>query len=189
MRWRSDRSCPFGDENQFNRLFSTFRSKGEGAGCRRYKKRGLPTRFFPIMKPNRSGDRVDEIDPAFHPDLRPSPSAETFWNKSESLARLGGDEALLRELCEIFLDECPKLLQKLRQAIAADDPEAVMRAAHSLKGELGYLGATAAAQASRELEDMGHEKNISRANEVCGLLERELGDVCLAIQDFIGVVR
>lgn len=149
----------------------------------------MPTGFFPTMKPNRSGDRVDEIDPAFHPGLRSGPCADAFWNQRESLARLGGDEALLRELCEIFLDECPKLVQKLRQALATDDPEAVMRAAHSLKGELGYLGATAAAQASRELEDMGHEKNIARAGEVSGLLERELRDVCLAIQDFIGVAR
>ena len=80
-------------------------------------------------------------------------------------------------------------MQELRQGIAIADPEAVMRVAHSLKGELGYLGAKVAAQASRELEDMGHEKNMAHVSEVFVLLERELGDVCLAIQDFIGVVR
>ena len=41
------------------------------------------------------------------------------------------------ELCQIFLEESPKLLQKLREAIADADPDAVMRAAHSIKGELG----------------------------------------------------
>jgi hypothetical protein len=40
------------------------------------------------------------------------------------------------ELCQIFLEESPKLLQKLREAIADADPDAVMRAAHSIKGEL-----------------------------------------------------
>jgi HPt (histidine-containing phosphotransfer) domain-containing protein len=52
---------------------------------------------------------------------------------------LGGDEGLLRDLCQIFLEESPKLLHKLRQAIGDTDAEAVMRAAPSLKAELGYL--------------------------------------------------
>src|SRR5206468_10491038 len=50
-----------------------------------------------------------------------------------------------------FLEE---LLQKRREAIADADPDAVMGAAHSIKGELGYLGAAQATQAARELEDM-----------------------------------
>ncbi len=116
-------------------------------------------------------------------------SAEALWNKREVLDRLGGDEVLFRELCGIFVDESPKLLEKLRQAIAAGDPEAVMRAAHSLKGELGYLGANAAVQASGELEDMGHEKNLIGATEVLVLLEKELGDLHFAIQASMGVMR
>lgn len=77
------------------------------------------------------------------------------WDRAEALERLGGDADLLGELCQIFLAESPKQLQKLREAIAEADPQAVMRAAHSLKGEIGYLGAAAAVQAARELEDMG----------------------------------
>src|SRR5689334_6512378 len=96
------------------------------------------------------------------------------WDKTEALDRLGGDEDLLGELCQIFLAESPKLLQKLREAIAEADPQAVMRAAHSLKGELGYLGAEDAVQAARELEDMGHDKNLAHAAELFTVLEREL---------------
>lgn len=123
------------------------------------------------------------------PAVPPGAPAEAFWNRSESLARLGGDEELLRELCEIFVNEYPKLLQQLRLAIAESDPQAVMRAAHSLKGELGYLGANAAVQTSRELENMGHEKNLAGAAEVLVLLERELGDLHFAIQSSMGVMR
>ena len=43
---------------------------------------------------------------------------------AEALDRLGGDEELFRELCGIFLEESPKLLQKLREAIAEGDPVA-----------------------------------------------------------------
>lgn len=149
----------------------------------------MPTAFYPVMKPTHDHERVDEVDPGRQFGPRPAAPTEAFWNQSESLARLGGDEELLRELCEIFLEECPKLLQELRQGIAVADPEAVMRAAHSLKGELGYLGANVAAQVSRELEDMGHEKNMARVPEVFVVLERELGNVCVAIKDFMGVTR
>jgi CheY-like chemotaxis protein len=38
-----------------------------------------------------------------------------FWNRAEALGRIGGDEELLRELCQIFLEESPKLLEKLRR--------------------------------------------------------------------------
>jgi two-component system, sensor histidine kinase and response regulator len=58
------------------------------------------------------------------------------WQRAEALERLGGDEDLLRELCQIFLEESPKLLRTLRQAALAGDADAVMRAAHSFKGEL-----------------------------------------------------
>ena len=64
-----------------------------------------------------------------------------------------------------------------------------MRAAHSLKGELGYLGAAGASQAARELEDMGHEKNLSRAPAVLAVLERELAGLHLALKDPAGVVQ
>jgi HPt (histidine-containing phosphotransfer) domain-containing protein len=108
------------------------------------------------------------------------------WDKTEALERLGGDEDLLGELCQIFVAESPKLLQKLREAIAEADPEAVMRAAHSLKGELGYLGAEDAVQAARELEDMGHDKNLSHAAELFTVLERELARLHRDLKDPTG---
>jgi two-component system sensor histidine kinase/response regulator len=143
-----------------------------------------------IMKPIRFGD-IEKTLSSFsdaQPVSAPSPSGKILWGKAEALEHLGGDEDLLREVCKIFLEESPKLLQKLQKAIADADPEAVMRAAHSLKGELGYLGAPGAAQAARELEDMGHEKNLSRATELFTLLERELTGLYLALKDPAGAM-
>jgi HPt (histidine-containing phosphotransfer) domain-containing protein len=118
-----------------------------------------------------------------------SNSTKAAWDRVEALDRLGGDEELLRELCGIFLAESPKLLQKLRQAIAEADADGVMRAAHSLKGELGYLGAEDAMRAARKLEDMGHEKDLSNAAEVFALLEREFVGLHAALKDFAGATR
>jgi two-component system, sensor histidine kinase and response regulator len=113
-------------------------------------------------------------------------SGQAIWEKAEALQRLGGDEDLLRELCQIFLEESPKHLQKLREAIADADAEATMRAAHNLKGELGYLGAAGAMQAAQELEDMGHQQTLSRAAEVFTLLERELSNLHIALRNSDG---
>jgi two-component system, sensor histidine kinase and response regulator len=143
-----------------------------------------------IMKPIRFGD-IEKTLSSFsgaESDPAPSPAEKIVWGKAEALERLGGDEDLLRELCKIFWEESPKLLQKLREAIAEVDPQAVMRAAHSLKGELGYLGAPGAAQAARELEDMGYEKNLSRAPELFTLLERELAGLHLAMKNPAGAM-
>jgi two-component system sensor histidine kinase/response regulator len=143
-----------------------------------------------MMKPIRFGDTEKTLSSlsSAQPVTAPSPSGKILWSRAEALERLGGDEDLLRELCEILLEESPKLLQKLREAIADADPEAVMRAAHSLKGELGYLGAPGAAQAARELEEMGHEKNLSRATELFTLLERELTGLHHALKDPAGAM-
>lgn len=83
------------------------------------------------------------------------------WSKTEALERLGNDEALLQELCRIFIKESPKLLDRLRQAVNNADAEGVERASHSLKGELSYLGAAVLARSARQLEDMGHYRNLS----------------------------
>ncbi|OLC93743.1 MAG: hypothetical protein AUH86_15995 [Acidobacteria bacterium 13_1_40CM_4_58_4] len=111
------------------------------------------------------------------------------WQRAEALRRLGGDEELLRELCQIFLEESPKLLQKLRQAVVYGDPEAALQAAHCLKGELSYLGAGKASQIARQLQDMADDKDLSQAAEKLAFLERELANLHCAMKDSAGMLR
>jgi HPt (histidine-containing phosphotransfer) domain-containing protein len=122
------------------------------------------------------------------PESEPSPGAlrPPAWSRAEVLDRLGGDEELMHELCQIFLKESPKLMEKLRQGMADGDAEALQRAAHSLKGEVSYLSAAGAARAARRLEDMGHDRDLSLASEAIRLMERELDDLRQAIEDDVG---
>jgi HPt (histidine-containing phosphotransfer) domain-containing protein len=103
------------------------------------------------------------------------------------MERLGEDETLLREMCGIFLSESAHLLEKLRQAVAGGEADSIMRAAHSLKGEVSYLSAPAATEAARRLEDMGHEHDMARAPEALASLEREMERLCRSIREFTGV--
>lgn len=113
----------------------------------------------------------------------------TSWNREAALGRIGGDEELLGELCHIFLEESPKLLQKLKQSVETGDVDGVMRAAHSLKGEASYLGADGTTQAARQLEEMGHNKDLSRASDTLATLEREVASLHLSLKDPAGMLR
>jgi signal transduction histidine kinase/CheY-like chemotaxis protein len=114
------------------------------------------------------------------------PAQAASWNKVEALDRIGGDEELLREVCEIFLEESPKLLKKLQQAVAAGDPDGVVRAAHSLKGESSYLSASGTSRAARQLEEMGHNKDLSHARDTLAVLEREVAGLHLDLKALEG---
>ena len=131
-----------------------------------------------ITKPVRFSDIEQTLSDVAHTPVATAtatPVAPTeSWDKTEALDRIGGDEELLMELCQIFLEESPKLLEKLRQAVAAGDSDGVSRAAHSLKGESSYLGAGPTSQAARQLEEMGRGKDLSRASETLAVLEREV---------------
>ena len=90
------------------------------------------------------------------------------WDSSQTLERLGGDEKLLHEVIEIFLENTPGRLLALQHAMSEHNAEALERAAHSLKGELGYLGISALSQKARELEEMGRNRDLLRTSAVVG---------------------
>jgi len=140
-----------------------------------------------IAKPIRVSD-IEQTLAGLTPSVTPTkPTGKTaYWNKTEALDRIGGDEELLRDLCHIFLEESPKLMQKLQQAVAAGDSDGVMRAAHSLKGESSYLGASGTSQAARQLEEMGRNQDLSGANTTLAVLEREVASLHLDLKDLAG---
>jgi HPt (histidine-containing phosphotransfer) domain-containing protein len=85
------------------------------------------------------------------------------WNPAQTLERLGGDEKLLHEVMEIFREEAPKHLAGLREAITQQDAGSTERLAHSLQGELGYLGIAELSHGARELEEKGRTSDFQGA--------------------------
>jgi len=88
-----------------------------------------------------------------------------------AMERVGGDATLLREIARLFLDEYPGLLKSLKQAVSEGQADGLYRAAHTLKGSLGTLGAYAAFQSAQHLETMGRNSDLSEAG--AGLLAFE----------------
>jgi two-component system, sensor histidine kinase and response regulator len=101
----------------------------------------------------------------------------TSWNAARALDRVDGDEALLYELIEIFLEETPKHLSTLEQAINSNERNLIERIAHTLKGELGYLGLPEASEKAKILESLGRENRLDQAPALFQALSEELSSV------------
>ena len=111
--------------------------------------------------------------------------ADVSFEWDAALESVGGDEAMLRDLAEMFFAECPKLMQQIREHIAdADGPE-LRRAAHTLKGSAHVFGAEAAAEAAHRLEEIGREEAFADAEEALALLEDEVARLLPALRTVI----
>lgn len=62
-------------------------------------------------------------------------------DRDAALERLDGDEELLQEIVDIFLEDAPRLFLALKQARLDRDQKTTERQAHSLKGASANVGA------------------------------------------------
>ncbi len=100
----------------------------------------------------------------------------------ELLRMVGDDREFLADLIDTYLEDAPKQLAAMREAVAADDPAALVRPAHTLKSNSRNLGATALAELSRELESMGEATSLERARDLVDRTETEFGRVRSALE-------
>ena len=112
--------------------------------------------------------------------LGPKPS---FWQWGIALERVDGDEALLRELVQIFLEESPKQLASLEQAIETGNLDEIERISHSLKGELGYLGLVGAAEKAKELEQLAGQGGSAPLGDLFRSFKAEVSAVSATMQE------
>jgi HPt (histidine-containing phosphotransfer) domain-containing protein len=96
------------------------------------------------------------------------------FNLAQALASVDGDMALLKELAEVFVEACPGLLAAIPAALANGDSQALMRAAHALRGTVGTFAAQAASDMALQLEMMGKNGELHEAHETYVALEAEV---------------
>ena len=95
-------------------------------------------------------------------------------DKTAILARLDGDEELLKELGGLFLNDCPTLMKDVRDAASTQDSKALERTSHTLKGSIGNFCATSAYEAALKLEMMGRAGDMSNVVQALEALEYEI---------------
>lgn len=103
-----------------------------------------------------------------------APSTGTSFDRAVALARVGGDPELLKEIAHLFLDDYPRVLQELHEAIAGGDAARIERTAHGLKGSVANFGASAAVEAARSLEALGRARQLAETEQGIRALELAL---------------
>jgi HPt (histidine-containing phosphotransfer) domain-containing protein len=97
----------------------------------------------------------------------------------ETLRQLtpAGEPDVLSEVLQLFLQEVPPRIDRLRIAWQAGNIQEVHRAAHSLKGSAGNIGAQRLLKVCRQLDDRERPTDAAATAALVGALDVEFGMV------------
>jgi HPt (histidine-containing phosphotransfer) domain-containing protein len=107
------------------------------------------------------------------------------FDRAQALEATGGDEELLREIVSIFLEDYPRMVEELGNAIARGDVEAARRAAHTLKGSVAVLGGKALSAAAKEAEDCARAGDLDAAGSVFDRIEQEAARLVRLLEELL----
>ena len=94
-----------------------------------------------------------------------------------ALRWVDGDHELLAELIGIFLEDCPRKLHALEQAVQASHAIEVRQTAHSLKGMVACFSTKSAHGLANEMEGLGQAGDLSKASDLLTTLRLEFARV------------
>ena len=94
--------------------------------------------------------------------------------EAQILARFDGDLELARELARMFIEECPKYLNDMHEAVRAGDSHALQHSAHTFKGSVGNFSTVGAHESALKLEMLGKSGDLAGASEILNLLQEQL---------------
>lgn len=133
-----------------------------------------------LSKPMRGEELYEKIERVTAGVERRDPTlvvAEDFMqtvDREALMERLGGDGSLLKEIVDLFVQDCSRLLADMKEAVGQRDAERLEMAAHSLKGSVGNFGAPQAVATLAEVEALARRWDLFAASEALKKAEQEL---------------
>ena len=97
-----------------------------------------------------------------------------------------GEPDVLAEVLQLFLEDVPRRIAKLRAAWSNGDAAEVHKVAHSLKGSAGNVGAKALHAACRQLDEHGRVGDLSGTGPLVESVDREFARVEAEIRRLLG---
>lgn len=101
-------------------------------------------------------------------------SSQPVADMHAALKRVGMDPDILNSMVDYFFEDAPGLLQEISRHVQTQDADELARAAHSLKGLCANFNASAATEAAKAIEDMGHRGDLQAVPAAIPPLESEL---------------
>jgi PAS domain S-box-containing protein len=113
--------------------------------------------------------------------------AEDIFDLSKAMSVVDGDRELLEEVASLFLEDAADKIAKLREGVVRGDAGAVQKAAHTLKGSVGYFGAKRAFDAVYRLELIGKNGTWTEAETAQSEVEREFKALEVAMKQALSM--
>jgi HPt (histidine-containing phosphotransfer) domain-containing protein len=85
----------------------------------------------------------------------------------------GDNDAFIREVLGIFLEDTPQRIAELDTSLAAGDAPKFSRAAHSIKGSSANLGAASLRGMAEQLEQRSHKEGLANVAGLLASLKQE----------------
>lgn len=109
-----------------------------------------------------------------------------LFDPAQMLQNIGGDQDLLTQLIDLFLERQADIMTSIRQALSEGDAVTVERVAHTLKGTAANLCAPEVALAAGQLEAVGRLGTLHDAPPVYAHLEMEMIRLIQTLQAYRG---
>jgi len=107
----------------------------------------------------------------------PVKTDKLIFNQEEFLERMMGDADMVRQVVEVFLDDIPRQLELLRQAMDSCDPETFQRIIHSIKGAAANVSGESLRQMAADMEAACKAGKFNSVSNSCLQLEKEFNDL------------
>ena len=133
-----------------------------------------------VPKPIRHQDLLETIQtlvldvPKIPSHAPPDKPPVEVLDEALLVSHVDSDPQLLRDIVDLFLGECPRLMDEIRVALDRKDAKAVQRGAHSLRGSTGNLAAQMASEAALKLERLAQAGDLVNAEGLLQELEFQL---------------
>lgn len=95
-----------------------------------------------------------------------------------------GSSELIRQLIDIFAEECREALKRIESACEQDDTQALHEAAHALKGMVGNYGARHTLNQAKKIDSFAREGDVARARAELPNLRESLDQLQQALLSF-----
>ncbi len=100
-----------------------------------------------------------------------------IFDKDDLMERLDGDEELLREILEIYVEDVPRLIEKIKKAREQSDAELVNREGHTLKGASANVSAPALRETAYQIEMAGKSGALNGVDALVDRAERDFDEL------------
>jgi PAS domain S-box-containing protein len=93
------------------------------------------------------------------------------------LAGFGGSRRLVDEVVDVFLEDAPVMLTRLRNAARAHDSAELASAAHAIKGSAGLFSQGSAYESAKRLEHLAKTGDLTKADAACADVEADVSQL------------